>query len=80
MAPKKGKGGKPGQEEDNSTIELYNLYKKYSKEQEFPMNKLLEEKLREQNDNGEHLPEILINEKITEFGARAIANALRNVE
>jgi hypothetical protein len=74
MGPKK-KAGKD-QEEDTSTKDLLNIYKKSCKEFDIPVCKLLETKLLEALEEETHLPEILINEKIGEFGTRAIANAL----
>jgi hypothetical protein len=74
MGPKK-KGGKDD-EEDTSTQDLLTIYKKNCKELEIPFCKLLESKINEVLDEGGHLPEILINEKIGEFGARAVASAL----
>lgn len=75
MGPKK-KGGKKDEEEDTSTQDLLTFYKKNCKEFEVPICKLLEARINEVLDEGDHLPEILINEKIGEFGARALANAL----
>jgi len=74
MGPKK-KAGKD-QEEDTSTRDLLSLYKKFCKELEIPICKIFETKLLEVLDDEVHLPEMLINEKIGEFGARAIFNAL----
>jgi hypothetical protein len=73
MGPKK----KPGDgEEDFSTRDLLNLYRKNCKELEVPICKILESKLVEVVGEDANLPEILINEKIGEFGARALSNAL----
>ena len=74
MGPKK-KTGKD-QEDDTSTRDLLSIYKKSCKELEIPICKIFETKLLEVLDDEGHLPEILINEKIGEFGARAIFNAL----
>jgi hypothetical protein len=79
MASKKTKG-KKDEEEDTSTKDLQTYYRKYSKEFEVPVCKILDTKLTEMLDEGSHLPEILINEKIGEFGARALANALKNTK
>lgn len=75
MGPKKKAKGKDD-EEDTSTRDLLTYYKKNCKEFETPICKLLETKILEVLDEDLHLPEILINEKIGEFGARALANAL----
>lgn len=75
MGPKK-KGGKKDEEEDTSTKDLLTYYKRNCKELEIPVCKLLENKLNERLDEELHLPELLINEKIGDFGARAISNAL----
>jgi hypothetical protein len=74
MGPKK-KSGKD-QEEDTSTYDLLTIYRKSCKELETPVCKVFEEKLLLAIDEEVHLPEILVNEKIEEFGARAIVNAL----
>ncbi len=74
MGPKK-KAGKD-QEEDTSTKDLLNIYRKSCKEFEIPVSKVFETKLLDILDQEAHLPEILINEKIGEFGARALVNAL----
>lgn len=73
MGPKK-KG--KDEEEDTSTKDLLTYYKKNCKELEVPVCKFFEAKLNEVLEEDSHLPEILINEKIGEFGARALANAL----
>lgn len=75
MGPKKKKGGKD-EEEDTSTKDLLTFYKKSCKELEIPFSKPLEIKINEVLDEDDHLPEILINEKIGETGARALSNAL----
>ncbi len=75
MAPKK-KSGKGPEEEDFTTKELLNLYKKACKELEIPISKILESKLNEVLSEDQNLPEILVNEKIGEFGARALCTAL----
>jgi len=76
--PEKGKGGAE-EEEDLSTKELLQHYKKNCIQMETPIFKPLEKKINELLDEGEiKFPEILINEKIGEAGARAIANALKS--
>lgn len=79
MGPKK-QAAKQGEEEDNSTRDFFNYYKKYCKELEVPVFKPLENKITELMEEGLHLNEILINDKIGEFGARALFNALKNVK
>lgn len=79
MAPKKKTKGKD-EEEDTSTKDLLTYYKKFSKELEVPISKALEAKINEMLDEDIHLPEILINERIGEFGARALANALKSTK
>lgn len=76
MGPKKGKKGKGDEEEDTSTENLKTFYMKMSKELEAPMSQTLIAKLNDALEEDEHLHEILINEKIGEFGARALSNAL----
>lgn len=79
MGPKKQKG-KGQEEEDTSTKDLLTFYRKFSKELEVPICKPFEIKLNELLDEDQHLQEILITEKIGEFGARALANALKNTK
>jgi len=79
MGPKK-QAAKQGEEEDNSTKDFYTYYKKYCRELEIQPFKPLENKINELNEEGGHLNEILINEKIGEFGARALFNALKAVK
>ena len=79
MGPKK-QAAKLGEEEDNSTKDLYTYYKRQCKELEIPLYKPLETKIAELQEEGGHLSEILINEKIGEFGARALFNALKAVK
>jgi hypothetical protein len=74
MGPK-NKNGKD-QEEDNSTRDLQSIYRKTCKELETPICKLFDTKLTELVSEDVHMPEILINEKIGEFGARAIVTGL----
>jgi hypothetical protein len=73
MGPKK-KG--KDEEEDTSTKDLLTYYKKNCKEYEISVCKILEGKILEVLDEDTHLPEILVNEKLGEFGARALSNAL----
>jgi len=73
----KGKGGAE-EEEDLTTKELLSLYRKNCSIMEIPTFHPLVKKIDEVLTEGEiKFPEILINEKIGEAGARAIANALR---
>jgi hypothetical protein len=77
MGPKKG-GGKDEQE-DNSTKDLLNIYRKQVKENEVMISKVLESKLLEVYDES-HLPEALINEKVGELGIKAFTTALMKVK
>ncbi len=71
--------GDTADEEDTSTKEFLTHYKKNCSVMETPTYKPLEKKINEILDEGEiKLPEILINEKIGEAGARAIANSLKS--
>lgn len=79
MGPKK-QAAKQGEEEDNSTKDFLTYYKRYCKELEIQPFKSLETKITEILEEGGHLNEILINEKIGEFGARALFNALKAVK
>jgi hypothetical protein len=79
MGPKK-QAPKQGEEEDNSTKDLFSYYKRCCKELEISVYKPLETKFVEKIENGEHVNDILINEKIGEFGARALFNALKMVK
>ncbi len=74
MGPKK----KPGkdEEEDTSTRDLLNMYRKNCKELEIPTCKMFEIKMSEVLEEDNHLPEVLISEKVGELGVRALANAL----
>lgn len=76
MGAKKGKKGKGGDDEENPTENLLAQYKKCSKELETPTSSSFLNKLNDTIDEGEDLQEILINDKIGEFGARALSNAL----
>jgi hypothetical protein len=67
-------------EDDFSTRDFFNYYKRYCKELEIQPYKNLETKLSELVEESGHLTEILINEKIGEFGARALFNALKSVK
>jgi hypothetical protein len=81
MGPKKSGGGaKAGEEEDLSTRNLLNIYKKTCKELEIPCSKSLETKIADQIFEDLHLPELLITEKIGEMGAKAIATALKKTK
>jgi hypothetical protein len=73
MGPKKKTGEG---DEDTSTQELLNHYRKCCKELEVPICKLIDTKINEAKDEDTHVPEILVNEKLGEFGARALSNAL----
>jgi len=79
MGPKK-QAAKQGEEEDNSTKDFLSYYKRQCKELEIQPFKPLETKINELLEEGGHLNEILINEKIGEFGARALFNALKAVK
>ena len=64
--------------EDTSTKEFLREYKKSCVQFETPSFKPLEKKLVEVMEEGDSkLPEILVNERIGENGAKAIANGLR---
>ena len=78
---KKGeKKAKVVDEDDTSTKDLLTYYKKYCKELEIQPFKNLENKLTELIEENGQLSEILINEKIGEFGARALFSALKAVK
>lgn len=73
----KKKGKKKGQEdEDNPTENFFTLYKRAGKEFETVPSATLLTKVEECLDEGEDLSEILIPEKIGEFGCRALCKAL----
>lgn len=80
MGPKKGKKGKGkgNEDEENPTENFFGLYKRCCKEFETVPSATLLTKTEECLDEGEDLQEILINEKIGEFGARALCKALQN--
>lgn len=80
MGPKKPNKGKNQEEEDTSTKDLLTYYKRNCKELEIPTCKILEAKINECLDANDVLPEILLNEKVGEHGARAIANALKSTK
>jgi hypothetical protein len=81
MGPKKSGGGaKAGDEEDVSTKNLLNIYKKTCKELEIPHSKQIENKILAQLEEDLHLPELLITDKIGEMGAKAIATALKKTK
>ena len=77
MGAKKGKKGKGQEDEDNPTENFLPAYKKACRENEVTPSKSLVSKIEEIMDEGEDLNEILVNDKIGEFGARALATALR---
>ena len=82
-AKKKGKGkgkGKQEVEEDHSTKNLLQLYKKYSLTKEAPLSKVFEKKIQECIDNEEHIKEILVTEKIGSKGGSALGSALKEVK
>jgi hypothetical protein len=79
MGPKK-KPGKQGEEEDLSTKHLLFFYKKFCKELEIAPSKDFISKVNEKLDEDLHMPEILLNEKIGEFGAKALADALKKTK
>ena len=76
MPAKKGKKGKGGDDEEAPTENLLVQYKKQCKELEVGTSPSLINKINDAIDEGEELQEILINDKIGEFGARALSNAL----
>ena len=81
MGAKKKEGkAKQVDEDDNSTKDFLTYYKKFCKELEIQPFKNLETKVMELIEEGGHLNEILINDKIGEFGARALFNALKAVK
>lgn len=77
MGGKKGKKGKGQEDEDNPTENFLPAYKKACRENEVTPAKTLVNKVEEIMDEGDDLNEILVNERIGEFGARALATALR---
>ena len=77
MGAKKGKKGKGQEDEDNPTENFLPAYRKACKENEVTPSKSLLSKIEEIMDEGEDLNEILVNDRIGEFGARALATALR---
>ena len=77
MGGKKAKKGKGQEDEDNPTENFLPAYRKSCKENEVTPAKSLVSKIEEILDEGEDLNEILINDRIGEFGARALATALR---
>ena len=77
MGGKKGKKGKGQEDEDNPTENFLPAYRKACRENEVTPAKTLVSKVEEIQDEGDDLNEILVNEKIGEFGARALAMALR---
>jgi len=79
MGPKK-QAAKQGEEEDTSTKDFLTYYKRYCRELEIQTFKTLETKTTELLEEGGHLNEILINDKIGEFGARALFNALKAIK
>ena len=80
MGTKKGKKGKGkgNEDEENPTENFFGLYKRCCKEFETVPSATLLNKTEECLDEGEDLQEILINEKIGEFDARALCKALQN--
>ena len=78
MGGKKAKkGGKGAEDEDIPTENFLPAYKKACRENEVTPAKPLVSKVQEIMDEGDDLNEILINERIGEFGARALPTALR---
>jgi hypothetical protein len=77
---KKEKKAKEVDVDDNSTKDFLTYYKRNCKELEIQTFKNLENKVNELIEENGHLSEILINEKIGEFGARALFNALKAVK
>jgi hypothetical protein len=78
---KKGeKKAKVIDEDDFSTRDFLNYYRRYCKELEIQPYKNIETKVTELIEENGYLSEILINEKIGEFGARALFNALKSVK
>ena len=82
MGAKKKEGGKSSavDEDDTSTKDFLTYYKRYCKELEVQPNKKFEEKVTELIEENGKLSEILINEKIGEFGAKALFSALKAVK
>jgi len=78
MGAKKKAAAKGEVEEDLSTKEFQKEYVKSCTLFETPLFKPLYKKLQEVFEEGDgKLPEILINERIGENGAKAIANSLK---
>ena len=67
-------------EDDTSTKDFLTYYKRYCKELEVQPFKKLEEKVTELVEENGYMSEILINDKIGEFGAKALFNALKAVK
>ena len=75
---KKGKGkGKSKEKVDNPTANFLTAYEKACKENGVTPSKSLVTKVEQIMNEGEDLNEILVNEKLGELGARALAIALR---
>ena len=73
--------GKPGEdEEDTSTRDLFYIYKKQSNLLEALISKTLDKKFQECFENEEDLKEILVTEKISWNGARALADSMKLVK
>jgi hypothetical protein len=85
MGKKKGGGDKKKKdakvdEDDTSTKDFLTYYKRHCKDLEVQPFKKLEDKVTELIEENGHLSEILINEKIGEFGAKALFSALKAVK
>lgn len=80
MGPKKqAKKGSKEEDEDLSTLELLNLYKKNCKNQGIPFSKKIENQINEKIDDSTNLQELLIDEKIGEEGLIEFCKALKMV-
>lgn len=77
MGPKKQQKAKGNEEEDLSTQELLNLYKRFCKAAQIPHSKVIETAINEKIDDGSHLNEIVLQEKIGQEGAIELCRALK---
>jgi len=78
MGAKKGKKkGKGAEDEDDPTENFLPAYKKACKECEVTPSKQLISKVEDVQEDGDDLNEILLNDRVGEFGAKALALALR---
>ncbi|EGR33938.1 hypothetical protein IMG5_030190 [Ichthyophthirius multifiliis] len=79
MGDKKGKK-KGGGEEDESTLQLYRLYKKKCEFNGVPISKLFKEKLDYAIEEEEHITKIHMWEEIGPVGIRAIMDSLSEIQ